>query len=1217
MTTRHSQGSSSAGVRKVLVIFLLLMWCMPVGAVQATHGIQGASSSIATGVVVMASLAGITRQATRTQRFFASQGDTSDEAACVADAESDSNASTGNLTTTTAASRGPSLMPGKCPVCRHDVPHIATHLREKRDCKSSITDQQLLQVGCRKCGCGTVLVNSASAFAQHQRKSKCKSATTLQPARRTRRNMRSSQTDLPSTPIEQHGVEVLSPPLDVTDQSQSSDYNRGSSGVPKWADDITVADLYRLSCATKVDKALKPKFKRAVQRCCAMYNECLPHERDSAMRLILLLPKVVCGRWAGRKHCRAAAKRVLETYPVIPVDTQGLIRDAFNCKPKEQAESDSDGTLKAIMRHVMEGHLTKAAKVLMSDGRASLNDDKMAELREKHPAPSQPGLPMPKWSRKRGPRSGSDAKSLLQVIKRLPLQSAPGPSGWSYSMILLCSTTPEFMTMLTSLCYDIVDGEDVPMQDWLTASRLVALNKPDKIGIRPIAMGESFVRVICRWALNCLDGFDDILLKEQFGVKSVAGVEPVIISLNDSLGAIENKCIGIDFTNAFNTISRHKMATAITHHVPELGGLFQFLYNHPSHLITTDDTGNVQVLESATGGRQGDPLMPLFFSLAIKGLIEEIQDKFAADVSTEQDAIGGPHLADDLQQDIGVSQLSVPDIPPGRKYMWGYLDDLYLLTKDGIGLGDVIEFLQSDRIVSEYGLSVNASKSWERTRDEMISEGHSVLGGIVGGIAEDPDHLGGKLTMEAAVKMEKCVHTLDVLPLQYRLLLLRLCFFPSLNHILRTLDPRVGNDGIERYQDAVYRSIMNWSGDSSVDGDVAKVIMQLPVRMGGLGLFAQDKLRSIAFSACFVLSQGELRRRGRPVSRAMYQNIMELIELCAVNIKLSAIELLSDDQCFGKHLQRRANEVNLERDWRWVYDNLPSDLMRMRFLENCGPLARGWIQQGPTDPSVTLTNEETKYGLRKTLLSEFVAGPPNTRCSCGKRVNQSHHLTCTEHKYLRTKRHSDVVRVLGGYLARATGAKVSFEKIVGYNRKEESMKSDICYVVDGEPLHIDIGVTTVTLNNMRMETPTDEEVLQAIATEEEMARDLRPTSIFFWEDHSKEKVHKDATYQRKFRELATNNIVAVMNRMEGAKNRKYRRANDVVKPIIMTAGGTISNNTYDLVQFLLRARQRENDITLGNLSSYRRVFVGKLSCVLTKSAANMASLISKRCTAAL
>ena len=101
-------------------------------------------------------------------------------------------------------------------------------------------------------------------------------------------------------------------------------------------------------------------------------------------------------------------------------------------------------------------------------------------------------------------------------------------------------------------------------------------------------------------------------------------------------------------------------------------------------------------------------------------------------------------------------------------------------------------------------------------------------------------------------------------------------------------------------------------------------------------------------------------------------------------------------------------------------------------------------------------------------------------------------------------------------------------------------------------------------------------------------------------------MRKYIVHHRKFRELASaGSVGSAMRFMERAKDRKYAKANAIVKPIIMTAGGAVSVATRELLQYIVQARQSENDITLGNLTMYRRDLFGRLSVILIKHAASM------------
>ena len=61
--------------------------------------------------------------------------------------------------------------------------------------------------------------------------------------------------------------------------------------------------------------------------------------------------------------------------------------------------------------------------------------------------------------------------------------------------------------------------------------------------------------------------------------------------------------------------------------MPDAKALIPFVmlsYSEPSTYDWVDDKGNRRTVSQAEGGEQGDPLMPLLFSIGIQGALEEV-----------------------------------------------------------------------------------------------------------------------------------------------------------------------------------------------------------------------------------------------------------------------------------------------------------------------------------------------------------------------------------------------------------------------------------------------------------------------------------------------------------------------------------------------------------------------------------------------------------------
>ena len=126
-----------------------------------------------------------------------------------------------------------------------------------------------------------------------------------------------------------------------------------------------------------------------------------------------------------------------------------------------------------------------------------------------------------------------------------------------------------------------------------------------------------------------------------------------------------------------------------------------------------------------------------------------------------------------------------------RRFIWAYLDDINLSLKQGVSAKDVFDFLLSDDVRPKYNLSVNLNKSAWLSKGEMEAIGCKTLGSWVGG--PDTDHSGAVALIDKQVqKLAARVPLLKHIPLQDALLILRYCFYPVCNHLLRTTHPDVG-----------------------------------------------------------------------------------------------------------------------------------------------------------------------------------------------------------------------------------------------------------------------------------------------------------------------------------------------------------------------------------------------------------------------------------------
>ena len=152
-------------------------------------------------------------------------------------------------------------------------------------------------------------------------------------------------------------------------------------------------------------------------------------------------------------------------------------------------------------------------------------------------------------------------------------------------------------------------------------------------GVRPIAMGESFVKVAARLLLLSDRGLTGIhaVGDSQFAFEK-CGTEQIIHRVRQLLRRdASTHAVLVDCRNAFNTIRRKAIRDVLMSnpHLVPLRALFNAMYVEQSELIVRGAGLDCAVICGSEGVRQGDVLGPLLFCIGLKPILERTQSIFA------------------------------------------------------------------------------------------------------------------------------------------------------------------------------------------------------------------------------------------------------------------------------------------------------------------------------------------------------------------------------------------------------------------------------------------------------------------------------------------------------------------------------------------------------------------------------------------------------------
>ncbi|OQV15456.1 hypothetical protein BV898_10331 [Hypsibius exemplaris] len=208
---------------------------------------------------------------------------------------------------------------------------------------------------------------------------------------------------------------------------------------------------------------------------------------------------------------------------------------------------------------------------------------------------------------------------------------------WSQSggsPLLADRLTGKLASILSLMLHGEVPTDVLPL---LYGANLIALNKKGG-GIRPIAVGNTLRRLLGKIVSRREMAAMGDLARSVQPYGTPGGAEAMVHAARAFLEDEDDKqvLLKLDFANAFNTVDRGQMLSAVKKYLPRYYAFIWQMYRHPTELFFAEFA-----LQSATGVQQGDPLGPLLFCLVTMEMSKAMESPFNA-WYLDDGTIGGP-----------------------------------------------------------------------------------------------------------------------------------------------------------------------------------------------------------------------------------------------------------------------------------------------------------------------------------------------------------------------------------------------------------------------------------------------------------------------------------------------------------------------------------------------------------------------------------------------
>lgn len=462
-----------------------------------------------------------------------------------------------------------------------------------------------------------------------------------------------------------------------------------------------------------------------------------------------------------------------------------------------------DPTIKAEAL-TLAGEPSAALDALISEGALDPRDcyEELKALHPAHPVPTISDVPTsPPVESRDMPFFSADFKTAITNLRR---RKAADALGWRGDFIKQLNR--DAVKPLTRLCKIIATTPAFipdPIKPFFFGARLIPIPKKNK-KVRPIAIGSIFHKLISSAIMNHISkDLQSTFAPVQFGVGIKGGAENIVHGIRNKLSDDPNlTLVSLDLENAFNNVNRQVFLNEVKSKFPNILCWIHQVYGAHSWLLPR----GCEPILSAAGVRQGDPLGPFLFALAIQPTLLEVS-KWVTSIT--------------------------------------YMDDIYLIGNHD-SLIKAMKLLHVN-FSNPCHLRINIDKSWS-TKPIKDSGLMVETNPFVMKVPLDPD-------FQIKTLNEKTLKRIQAVPkiknTQVALLLLRQINNGSLTYTLRTCIPNATNEITQIFTKKIIEALAKILECSTHDINKVKDRVFLPLGPG-LGFTPTSDLAKPAFFASFL-----------------------------------------------------------------------------------------------------------------------------------------------------------------------------------------------------------------------------------------------------------------------------------------------------------------------------------------------------------------------------